>query len=464
MIKWQKCQNYEEILKRQNAELDNLIRDLRCEDHIVKNPKNGQWFFRVDNTKSGQTENSERCKEVTAITSILDSSSKHYWSKKNEERPIPVAWVRFELYLVSWKLCKIMNVQTATDLARRVGIKSDEEALMALKFLHNLGVIFYFWDVSELANCVIIDPTWLISTVAAFVTAKEPRKVMHQRRWRKLCETGKFSRDMVMSLLTEAKVESRDQEPVLDVLRMLDILCDPPEASSSEFFIPCMLSPLRLPGPSKWTNYCPSEAFPPPIVIYPIDVQRIPEAFFFRIVTKYTRNFSDGCEFSRSCCRFRIGNNLVLELLFYCSGACLIVTMNGEGDKEKATSSVPKRAPEIEELLIKSITSAKRRGMQGLKLVRYYQVSSCIRSTEDDSYRPPDGDGLVEWSNSCTPGYTNPVIIYKNPKECISDTHLKLVHRWYKKMVRPTVFSLINLLKVFRMSHLLNRKICTVMN
>ena len=436
-----KMPNCEEFLKSQNAELDKLIRDLRCEDHIVKNPKNGQWFFRVDNTKSGQTEDSERCEGVKTITSILDNSSKHYWSHKNETRPIPVAWVRFELFLVSWEMGKIVTVKTATKLAYRVGIKSEKEALVALKFLHNLGVIFYFWDVSELANFIIVDPTWLISTVSAFVTAKEPTAVGYQRRWRKLCETGKFSSGMVKSMLSEAKVESRDQEPVLDVLRMLDILCDPPEASSSTFFIPCMLS-RKLTGPSMWEKYCPSEGFPPPIVIYPNEVQTIPEALFLRIVTKFTREYPEGCNLTRNRCLFRIGNSLVLELLYYNRGACLIASMNGEGDKEEAVGSVSERAPGIQQFVTDSVINAKKRGMSGLELAFYYQVSECVREATSESAdagnsscKLPGDDRLVKLSGSCNPARDGQAgrqqqIMYKS-ETCITKDDRDLVYLWY---------------------------------
>ena len=445
-----KMPNCEEFLKSQNAELDNLIRDLRCEDHIVKNSENGQWFFPVDNTKSGQAERNDHCKGVKTIISILDRASKHYWSQINEKRPMPIAWVRFELFLVSWKMGKIISVKTATKLAFRVGIKSEEEALLAMKFLHNLGVIFYFWDVSELANCVIVDPTWLINTVAAFVTAKEPEKVMYQRRWRKLCETGRFSRDMVVSMLNEAKAESRDQERVLDVLRMLDIICDPPEASTSTFFIPCMLS-QKLTGPSIWEKFSPSDAFPPPIVIYPHEVQTIPEALFFRIVTKFTREYPEGCELTRNRCLFRVGNSLVLELFYRDRGACLIVSINGEGDEEEAVLSVPERAPEIQQFITDSVERAKRRGMNELELLFYYQTISSAASDSDAGNsgcqrRPPDALGLVKQTKNCNPawgcraGRRSVPVIYKSGK-CISKEDLKLVHRWYRKAVRVKSYS-----------------------
>ncbi|XP_065833067.1 uncharacterized protein [Oscarella lobularis] len=443
-----KMPNCEEFLKSQNDELDSLIRNLRCEDHIVKNPKNGQWFFRVDNTKAGQTEDSKRCEGVKTIISKLDGSSKHYWSQK---LPMPVTWVRFELFLVLWKFGKIIYVETAIKLAKCVGIESKEGALSALKFFHNLGVIFYFWDVPELANFVVVDPTWLINTVAKFVTAREPTKVMHQRRWRKLCETGKFSTDMVMSMLTEAKVDSRDQKPVLDVLRMLDILCDPPEFSSSTFFIPCMLS-QGLSGPSTWEKYCPSEAFPPPIVVYPNEVQTIPEALFFRIVTKFTREYAEGCDLTRNRCLFRIGNSLVLELLYYNRGACLIVSLNGEGDKDEAKLSVPRRAPGIQQFVTDSVINAKKRGMSGLELAFYYQVSECIRDETSESAdagnlscKLPGDARLVKLTESCNPARDGQAgcqqqIMYKS-ETCITREDRDLVYRWYINKKENLCFS-----------------------
>ena len=431
-----KMPNFEEFLKSQNDELGKLICGLKCQDHTVKNPENGQWFFLVNNTKSGRMEDSERCEGVQTIISILDSASKHYWSQKNEKSPMPVAWVRFELLVVSWKVGKIISVGTATKIAYRVGIKSEEEALLALKFLDSLGVIFYFWDVPELADVVVVDPKWLISTVAAFVTAKEPAKLMHKRTWEKLRETGEFSKDMVMETLTEAKVDAKEQRIVLHVLRTLDIICDLPEASSSTFFIPCMISRM-LTGTLVWEKYDPSEAFPPPIVIYPSDVQTIPEAFFFRLVTKCTREFPHGCDLSRTRCHFRVGNNLLLELLSYNKGACFIISMNWGGDEDEAVSSVPERAPGIQQFVIDSVANAKKRGMSGLTLNYYYQVSECIKIPESAlRCQPPDENGLVRLTDGCEPGSATPAL-YKS-KEYIKKDHLNLVHRWYKKKVRAT--------------------------
>ncbi|XP_065835918.1 uncharacterized protein [Oscarella lobularis] len=434
--------NCEEILKSQNAELHKLITDSKCEDHIVRNRENGLWFFPVDNTKSGETKPEERCEGVTAIASLLDKSSKHYWCRKDKARLIPVAWLRFELYLLSWRMGKIISVETAIKLAYRVGIKYEDEALLALMFLHNLGVIFYFWDVSELANCVIVDPKWLINTVAAFVTAKGPGDDKFERRWRNLCKTGKFSREMVLNKLTEAKVDPRDQEPVLEVLRMLDIVTDSPEASST-FFIPCMLS-QKPTGPSVWEKYSPSEEFPPPIIIFPEEVKTIPEVLFFRIVTKCARKYPKGCKLTRSRCHFRIPNNLVLELLFYDRGACLIVSMNGEGDMEEARSSVLQEANVIGQFIFNSVESAKKRGMTGLKFKFYYQVTKCVQSRTSESgdetetaagnlsCQLPNDDCLVERPENCKPGSLSVVILNKSGQFIVKE-HLKLVHRWYKK-------------------------------
>ena len=462
-----KMPNYKDFLESQNNELSELISDLKCEDHIVRNLENGWWFFSIDNTKSGQTDSAERCKGVEKITSILDNSSRKYWSEKNEEVPMPVAWVRFELSLVSWTEGKIISVSEAVIISFLCGIKSDKEAQLALRFLNSVGVIFYFWDVPKLAKVVIVDPKWLISTVAAFVTAKEPREGMYQREWRQLCKTGECSEDIVQAKLAEAEVDLKDYDQVLEVLRTLDILCDLPKASPSDFLIPCMLSQRQQNDFCIWENHRPSaddESFPPPIIIYPYKVQKIPQAFFFRIVTKCARTFPE-CDLDRSRCHFKIGNRLVLELLFYDKGTCIIVSISWDGDKNEAMSSVSKRAPEIRELIENSITDAKKRGMTGLTLEYYYQVSDCIRRKDagDPLYQPPNDGSLVKQTNSCNPknsDRTPAPVLYKS-KRCISNKHLKLVHRWYKKEVGQIVISACIILpnKIFRMSLLLNLRI-----
>ena len=427
--------NSEDFLKFQNAELEKLICNSRCKDHIVPNREKKQWFFRVDNTKSGLTE--KHCEGVKTIMSTLDVSSKHYWSQKNNDRPMPVKWVRFEISLVMAK-AKIIPIERAIEISRQSKIESDEEALSALKFIHNLGAIFYFWDVPALAEYVIVSPEWLIGIVAAFVTAKE--LPLNQRLWKNLCETGEISKDGVSGILMEAKVE--DREPVvLNVLRMLDILCD---LDSSTFLIPCMVTKM-LEESSVWEKYDPSQAFPPPIVIFPAEVPIIPEALFFRIVTKFARKYPGlASKLTRNRSIFRIGNNLKVELLYYDRGTSLIVSMTGEGDVENALSSVPKSAPEIRQFVAESVEDAKKRGMSGLKLAFYCQVTECIIESDVDTGKTScqlPGDGcLVRQPDSgacspCSPDF----LLCKYAEEefvCATKKQRKLVHRWYKKEVR----------------------------
>ena len=452
MDKVEKMSNPENFLKRQNAKLDKLIHDLKCQGHIVKNSENGQWFFRVDNTKSGKID--ERCEGVKAIISKLDGSSEHYWSKQNKAHPMPLAWIRFELSLVSEKTKKVISVETAVKSSHQFGIKPDkeeEEAKSALKFLHGLGVIFYFWYVPELAGNVIVDPQWLIEAVATFVTAKEPKDAKNKDPWNKLGETGEISRDDALNLLKENKrVEPEYCDLVLHVLQMLDIMCRLPEddlpENSSTFFIPCMVTKM-LKEQSVWDEYDPSQAFPPPIVIFPAEVPIIPEALFFRIVTKFARKYPGlASKLTRNRSIFRIGNNLKLELLYHDKGTCLIVSMTGEGKLEKALSSVPKSATEIREFVAESVEGAKKRGMSGLKLAYYWQVTDkCVFeshvNTGKASCRLPRSGSLVtmQLPHSGVRSSVSP-----DPLFCISkdgdipatEEQQELVHRWYKKEVQ----------------------------
>ena len=435
----------EDFLNSQNKELHKLIYDLKCEDHVVKNgedPQNERWFFPVDNTKSGKTE--IRCEGVRTIMSKLDGSSKHYWSEKNKRRSMPVKWVHFELSLVMKKGEKIIGVDRAIEISRQSKIDSDEEALSALKFIHSLGAIFYFWDVTELKQYVIVNPEWLIDTVATFVTAKEPTG--YGRHWRRLCETGETSKNVVLKKLEELNVKSRDQkDSVLNVLNMLDIICESPEDSST-LLIPCMVT--KMPTESLvWEEYSPSQKFPPPIVIFPDEVQTIPEGFFFRIVTKFARKYPGARELSRNRSIFRIGNsNLKLELLYYDRGTCLIVSMTGEGDMENAVSSVPKSAPEIREFVADSVEGAKKRGMSGLKLAYYWQVANkrVFESHVDTgkaSCRLPRNGSLVTVQlrdrGVCSPGPPDSLFcVSKVGDVCSTKEQREFVHRWYKKEVQ----------------------------
>ena len=399
MDKVRKIPNCEDFLKTQNEELDKLIRNLKCEDHIVRPDDAPWWFFPIDNTKSGQSANS-RCEGVKAIGSKLDEASSQYWSEKNKTHPMPVAWARFEIFLVTWKMGKIISVKTAIKLAERCKIKSKEEALLALKFLHEIGVIFYFWNVPGLTERVIVDTRWLISAVGAFVTAKEPTKAKYRRQWRKLTETGAFSEELISDMLINANVEPKDQGTVLEVLKVLDIICEPPqsEQSSQAVMIPCMIQ-KKLEGPSFWEKYDPTEPFPPPIVVFPKDVQTIPETIFLRLVTRLARIYTENFVLSRDRCVFRLGNSLVLELLYYDRGACLIGSLNADGDPEDAKDAVKDRASSARDLILTNLESVKQRGMRGLKLDISYQVAKCVVTQKGNELPTNDFLVLENWKH-----------------------------------------------------------------
>ena len=195
------------------------------------------------------------------------------------------------------------------------------------------------------------------------------------------------------------KVKVNLQSVSIDVLKRLVILCD--LSPSSNFLIPCLLTKTPLTGASEWEKYNPNKKFPPPIVIYPVEVQKIPEVLFFRIAATFALEYPQ-YELTRSCCLFQLGNDLELELLNYNEGTCLIMSLNGDEDMEKATPSVSKYAPVIR-FIADSVENAKRE-MSGLPLAFYFQLTECISGSGILKSRPPEDQFLIKWPSTCKSG------------------------------------------------------------
>eukprot|EP00118_Oscarella_pearsei_P008801 m.47081 g.47081 ORF g.47081 m.47081 type:complete len:142 (+) comp33762_c0_seq1:249-674(+) len=125
---------------------------------------------------------------------------------------------------------------------------------------------------------------------------------------------------------------------------MLDVVCEPFEGPQSKSFMIPSLVEKKLTGPPAWQEYDPSGPFPPPIVFSPREVQTIPAALFFRVVTRCIRMYPKRFELSLDRCTFKLGSSLVLELMHVNRGDCLIASVNMKGnDSNKALlASLPK--------------------------------------------------------------------------------------------------------------------------
>ncbi|XP_065837476.1 uncharacterized protein [Oscarella lobularis] len=345
----EQCKAFAEIVEARNYVSHVILPDADA----------GNLVYLVDNTKSG------RCESIQAIQREIDDMSIAYW--KNQS-PMPLRWLVLERVLVTWKDEKIIAVSKIIAIAQHAcKIPSEEEAFVALKFLHHLGVIFFFWKVEALADRVFVDPEWLVKTLASFVTARRPPVPKLFPAWKECCATGKMSLDLAVWLLAAAGVNRSDQTSVFHVLQMLDVAYLDATSIDIEptLFVPCKIR-VEARGSPMWFDYNPDRFLPPPLIIIAKNVSAIPEQLYFRLVTRCLRNYPTQPILSRNQCVFHLGGNVQLELLFHGKGEFIVATLNVVAPPDASPTVINFKASSFHAFLLYHLNEAKQLGMKGL--------------------------------------------------------------------------------------------------
>ena len=348
------------FVKEQCKAFAEIVEARNYASHVIPSDADaGNLVYLVDNTKSGQ------CKSVQAIRREIDDMSSAYW--KNQS-PMPLRWLVLERVLVTWQGDKVVSVSEIIVIAERVcKIPSEEETLVALRYLHHLGVIFFFWKVEALADSVFVDPEWLVQALASFVTARRPTVPKLFPAWKECCATGKMSLDLAEWLLTRAGVHRSKHTSVFHVLQMLDVAYLEVTSIDIEpmLFVPCMIR-IEASGSPMWFNYNPDQFLPPPLIVVARNVSAIPEPLYFRLVTRCLRNYPSQPLLSRNRCIFHLGGNVELELLFHGKGEFIVATLNVVAPSDASPTVINFKASLFHAFLLYHLNEAKQLGMKGL--------------------------------------------------------------------------------------------------
>eukprot|EP00118_Oscarella_pearsei_P021577 m.242838 g.242838 ORF g.242838 m.242838 type:complete len:884 (+) comp40228_c1_seq2:320-2971(+) len=348
------------MLPAQRRAFAEIFKEMDYEGHLVKSEKDGQGgLFLISNSLSSD------CPGIQEFRRRLDAMDKDYWSK---QRRMPTRWLAFEKKLITWKDGKVMNLRTAMEIAsKHCAILSSNEVIVALQYLHNLGVIQYFQSVPSLREKIFVDPVWLVKAIAAFVTSKEPSQQRFLPDWRDLKNFGEMSPKLTnYCLQTTGSTHPAEQETVLNALEMIDIAYQSSSEKGGRLFIPCMIK-RKSPGYTICETYNAAGNLPPPIVVQPEGVPAIPEAFYFRLIVHFLRKFSGlgEPELSRSRCSFFVGPDIKLELLYHPRGQCIVVAIGGSFEESSLIQLG--KLNEAREFLLESMKKAKQMGMMGLR-------------------------------------------------------------------------------------------------
>lgn len=340
-------------------------------------------FFCVDNKKSGT---GEQDSTVVNIRHCVDCMCTEFWNKLgSKHRRVPLKFVRLEKVaykLVGFLVTGMCGLAMLRRLARDVcRITSEEEFILALKFLTSLAVLFYFPDVAELNQFVIIDPAWLFKVVCAFVSAKKPVPPILENAWKKLESSGVMSGQLAVHLLKECGVKESQYVAVLQLLRWLGIASsldevdDEPSTMSieSRLFVPCR---IISDTPREWSGLHYEKCLPPPLIFRPDNVGHFPEPLFVHFITylAVTHTVHDQNSFQRDLYRFPLGNNLQLEVRYHQRRYVIASLSTVSGGPVRDRSVLAPFCSSLRVLLCEKLHNARQLGMAGFQFDTCFQL------------------------------------------------------------------------------------------
>ena len=381
-------QGAEENEKEQNEVFTRLLQDSGYDAHVVIPSKDSDVkFFKVDNTKSGSGTGDENVRE---ICSRIDNMS-HAFFRKRAKRLVPLRFVRLEklIYKVELVLGRgLVKVEMLKHLAKRLCHILDEEFFVALKSLTNFAVLFYFPDVVQLNELVVISPKWLFNAMAAFASVeKRDQLEFVQPDWRKLKKSGIMSWQLAVYLLNSRGIQKDEYGGVLQLFRLIGIICPrlgnpsditSPIAAGTELFVPSLMEESAVSSESVGVVDRSLLDLPPSLVFCPKNVDMFPEVLFFRFIAFLLSRFTISRQLKRYEAVFRLHHDLLLKIVYH---PCRYVTATLSSLNETIVqSTIAPYCSQLFQVLSEELHRAKHPGMAG------FELDLCV-------HLPSDSDG-----------------------------------------------------------------------
>ena len=381
-------QGAEENDKKQNEEFTRLLEDSGYDAHVVLPSQDSDVkFFKVDNTKSGSGTGDENVREICSRVEKMS----HAFFRKRGKRLVPLRFVRLEklIYKVELVLGRgLVKVEMLKQLAKRLCHILDEEFFVALKSLTNFAVLFYFPDVIQLNELVVISPKWLFNAMAAFASVEKRDQMQFvQPDWRKLKQSGIMSWQLAVYLLKSRGVHTDEYGGVLQLFRLIGIICPrlenpsditSPIAAGTELFVPSLMEESAMSSEIVGVVDRLSPDLPPPLVFCPKNVDMFPEVLFFRFITFLLSRFTISRQLKRYEAVFRLHHDLLLKIVYH---PCRYVTATISSLNETIVqSTIAPYCSQLFQVMSEELHKAKHPGMAG------FELDLCI-------HLPSDSDG-----------------------------------------------------------------------
>lgn len=407
-------------LESNNEILRDILKEKKFENHIVRKSKFHEIeFFCVDNTKSGLP---WELTGAEVIRDLLDGMADAFWFDVVEQ---PLTYVQLERLLISTKRLTGSAVLTVEDVhvvGRDLCQMENEDVPVALLFIASMGSILYYPKSKFLSDKVFTDPRWVIKGFATFVSPQlSYDKSLPHADVQRVLQTGFMSWELTLKLLAKSKAKETEFYPMLELLRLFDIACQPnpkairgiererPMQLGQPMFIPCLLD-RHFEGTTHCHQWSVKSGLPPPLILLPVGVDMIPEALFFRLETRCIDHYNwhgneERLELKRNRCVLPLSQDLWFELLYHSTryiSATILEVNNASLYLEQKVKS--RLCVEFRNFLWFNINDSKQKGMRGLNLklccstvTEISQEVSLDRLVQLDPYRPPKDDQLDQF-------------------------------------------------------------------
>mmetsp|Transcript_11697 Transcript_11697/g.13522 ORF Transcript_11697/g.13522 Transcript_11697/m.13522 type:complete len:929 (-) Transcript_11697:915-3701(-) len=203
-----------DILERLNFTLQLLLAHY---PQYVKNKHDNLVFFPIEN-KTGEG--------IEILSEVIEAVTRQ---QECVNRNVSIRWLRCLDYILEENCESWISYNRVVELARIIGIETNEEVSHMLSFFHELGVIVHFTGTPELNSIVTTNPQWLVGEICKVVRDS----TLHRYHMQSLVpqslkadvealfDHALASRDLLEKLWEKDKVEF-----MLDIMRQVLLLSD----------------------------------------------------------------------------------------------------------------------------------------------------------------------------------------------------------------------------------------------